>query len=230
MMHSPLKGWIGREHPLPRRFYESDYEDTVCEEWSVFVCPEETASLFQANSMNWQSLNESIRITADYLDSAGKLISGLEGAWLDNEERDLILTKLGRPPIPCLPIYLITCGDGNSEELVYIGMTKSDSRFTNGHAAALKLHDPNFDGRKKSIYRCSIWFYFDDEYIAIDWIRPAHLSLALIDSIESQLIFAFQPTLNTSKKKKCYAKWKFVIYMQNFLKGGFLNDHFVHPN
>lgn len=140
----------------------------------------------------------------------------------------MILKEVGEPPMPCLPIYLISCMKaGKKEELLYVGKTKTASRFSGGHLAVLKLHDPIYAGLVKKIYRANIWFYFGDEYIALDWVQPEELALKLFDNVESQLIYHFQPTLNSNKKKYKCVQWDFSIHIQNFLEDGFLNDEFV---
>jgi hypothetical protein len=226
----PLSGWTNRKHNIPRRFHsESEVIDKPdSENWSVWVSLEESSSLHRANEMNWLSLKDSIELTNDYLEKSSILICGLEGGSLDGEEELMIKERIGLPPLPCLPIYIITCKDTEKEEIVYIGKTKSDKRFIGGHTAALKLHDPIYNNKIKTLYRCSIWFYIDNEYIIIDWIRPTELALELLDSIESQLIYHFKPELNISKKNKNYTKWEFTIQIQNFLDS-FLNDTFIWP-
>ena len=226
-MHRPLLAWIKRIHPLSERFYTSEYIDKPQDDWSVWLSIEEVAPLHKANEMNWIGLIQSREITEEYLEEASEIINGLEGGWLDREERDWILDELGEPPLPSLPIYLITCADNNGEELMYVGKTENTSRFTGGHTAALKLHAPEFLGKDKKIYRCTVWFHDNNEYISLDWIQPKSLAVDLLDSIESHLIYSFQPKLNTSKKMKKYAKWDFYIHIQNFLEGGFLNDEFI---
>jgi len=226
-MHRPLSAWINRTHPISERFYTPGYADSPKNDWSVWLSIEEEAPLYKANKMKWIGLLKSRELTADYLEEAGDIINGLEGGWLDSEERDWILERLGEPPFPSLPIYLITCGDGKEEELVYVGKTENTNRFTGGHAAALKLHAPEFAGKEKKIYRSTVWFHNDDEYISLDWVQPESLAVDLLDSVESHLIYNFQPKLNTTKKRKMYAKWDFHIHIQNFLKGRFLNDTFV---
>lgn len=185
------------------------------------------AELHEAPEMKWISLRESRQNTELYLDAASKLINGLEGGWLDRWEREEILENIGEPPLPSLPIYLITCVDESGEDLVYVGKTKNTSRFNGGHSAALKLHSPKYAGKCKKIYRSTVWFHDGEEYISLDWIQPDTLALDLLDSVESHLIYAFKPDLNTDKKKNNLAKWDFYIHIQNFLDGGFLNDKFV---
>ena len=226
-MFLPLSSWLKRTHSLPSRFYDKGHIDTPSEDWSVWVELEEMKPIYLVTEMNWLSLKDSREKTKDYLENASEIINGLEGGWLNSEERMWILEKLGEPPLPCLPIYLMTYGDGSVEKLVYVGKTKSSSRFSGGHTAALKLHNPRYDNRNKRVYRCSVWFHFNEEYIALDWIQPETLALKLLDSVESQLIFHFQPELNTNKKSKNNAEWIFYIHIQNFLVTGFLNDTFV---
>lgn len=227
---SPLSGWTNRRHNIPIRFHcDSDIIDIPdCENWHVWVSIEESSLLHKATEMNWISLKDSINLTNDYLEECSALICGLDGGSLDGEEELMIKEQIGLPPLPCLPIYIITCKDADKEEIVYIGKSKSDNRFTGGHTAALKLHDPKYNNKIKTLYRCSIWFHFNDEYIIIDWIKPLQLALELLESIESQLIYHFKPELNTNKKNKNYTKWEFTIHIQNFLHK-FLNDTFVWP-
>lgn len=151
----------------------------------------------------------------------------MEGGWLDGEEQMLLIETIGKPPEPCLPLYLITIQEGKNEVLVYVGITKVNSRFDGGHACALKLHNPKYDNKIKRIYRCSIWFYFNDEYIVLDWLKPDTLALRILESIESQFIFHFKPELNTKKKSKNRSKFDFFIHIQNSLDGGFLRDYFL---
>lgn len=103
--------------------------------------------------------------------------------------------------------------DDSGEELVYVGKTKNTSRFNGGHSAALKLHAPEYSNKQKKIYRSTVWFHNDEEYISLDWIQPEALAHELLDSIESHLIYQFQPSLNIEKKIKPTAKWEFYVHM-----------------
>lgn len=226
-MFNPLSGWIKRNHPIPSRFYTPGVVDQPDRDWNVWLSIEEVAPLHEVSNMQWLSLKDARYLTKNYLEEASELINGLEGGWLDREEQQWILEEIGGPPIPSLPIYLISCRIDESETLVYVGKTKNTSRFSGGHAAALKLNDPKYAGMEKFVYRATAWFYLDDEYIALDWIEPEEIALDLLDNIESQLIFYLQPELNTSKKKKNCTHWDFGIHIQNFLGGGFLNDTFL---
>ena len=110
-MHRPLSAWIKRTHPISERFYTAEYNDIPKDDWSVWLSIEEVVPLYKANEMEWIGLRKSREITKDYLDEASDLINGLEGGWLDRWEQEQILTNLGEPPLPALPIYLITCSD-----------------------------------------------------------------------------------------------------------------------
>lgn len=226
-MYKPLSSWINRKHPIPERFYTAGYVDVPKDDWSAWLSIEEVALLHLAPQMKWISLKDSREKTESYLEKASEIINGLEGGWLDREEQSWILEELGEPPLPSLPIYLMACSDSQGEEIVYIGKTKNSSRFSGGHTAALKLHAPQYSKKEKKIYRSTVWFHNDNEYISLDWVQPESLAYKILDSIESHLIYHLQPELNTDKKKKNYAKWDFYIHIQNFLEGAFLNDKFI---
>lgn len=226
-MFIPLSAWINRKHPLPERFYTTNYVDYPTHDCGIWLSIEEVSDLYLANEMNWIGLTKARHITNNYLEQASDIIGGLDGGWLDSEERQMILEKLGDPPEPSLPLYLITCVQKNTEKLVYVGKTVNTNRFKGGHTAALKLHAPKFKNSHKKVYRSTVWLHHNDEYISLDWVQPEQLAVRLLDSVESQLIYTFQPELNIAKKAKNYAKWDFYIHIQNFLPNGFLNDKFI---
>lgn len=223
----PLSAWIERKHPLPERFYHSSYADVPSKEWNVWVGLEEENALHDAAILQWQGLEASIAKTQSYLHDAGKIISGLSGGWLDSEEREMILSEIGTPPAPCLPIYIITTRKDEHEEVQYIGKTANEKRFKGGHSIALKLLDPKYNQFEKRIYRCSVWFHFNEEYIALEWIKPESLALKLLDDIETNLISYLKPPLNSHKKKGLRGAMGFDIHIQNFCSSIVLNDSFI---
>lgn len=225
---NPLKAWLNREQPLPKRFYCIKQNDIVDKNWIPFVSIEEMNLLHNVNAMEFQSFNDARNDTQEYLEKAKIIIRGLEGSWLDNEERLMILEELGEPPIPCLPLYLISVDDTLEENLVYVGITKNKTRFKGGHAAALKLLNPKYDGHIKRIYRCNIWFLIEEEFIALEWIEPKELGLQILDSFESKLIHYFKPELNTDKKNTNLSKWDFTIQIQNFMKHNFFHEKMAY--
>ena len=150
-MYKPLSSWINRKHPIPERFYSPGYVDVPKDDWGVWLSIEEVTSLHMAPQMQWVSLKDSREKTESYLKKASEIINGLERGWLDRDEQTWILDELGEPPLPSLPIYLITCSYDRGEELVYVGKTKNSSRFSGGHAAALKLHASQYSNKEKKI-------------------------------------------------------------------------------
>jgi hypothetical protein len=223
-IYPPLKEWVYNKSFIPKRFYTPGVMDNPNYDWSYRISIEEKAPLHLANSMKWQSLKVSRELTASYLEDASEMISGLSGGSLDSEERSWVIEKLGPPPIPSLPIYFVSCVDENGEKLMYIGKTKNVSRFRGGHNIALKLHSPEFSRKEKYVYRGAIWFYIKEEYIALDWIQPEILSFDLLDSIESHLIYHYQPPFNKMKRKRILSKWDFEILIKNRTGNGFLHN------
>ena len=227
-MFLPLSAWVDAKLSLPERFLLGCYQDTFGDNWFGWVVLEEVSPLHEVNTLNWVSLEESREATKKYIADSSALDGIDDVSDLDREQGRLVIEELGDPPYPCLPIYCIAVGEGENERIVYIGKTKSSSRFSGGHSAALKLHDPAYKDLNKTIYRCSIWFRVNEEYVAIDWIEPSLLSLELLDSIESQLIYNLQPELNVGKRSKATAKYQLEsLHIQNFSGTKILNDHFI---
>jgi len=226
----PLSAWVKATHPLPKRFLLESHADQFDDSWLCWVVLEEVSELYKVNQLNWVSLSASREKTREYISNAKGVVGGIDDdGWIDREEGCWIQEGLGKPPHPCLPIYIITVDSGDKERVVYVGKTKSASRFTGGHSAALKLHAPEYNGLKKSIYRCSIWFDIEDEYVAIDWIEPETLALDLFDSVESQLIYNLQPELNVDKRIKITGKHLLDrIHVQNLSTTEILNDYFIY--
>jgi hypothetical protein len=226
-MLKPLSLWINRSQPLPERFFNPQHRDIPNEDWTLWLSVEEVAPLHCAAHMQWISLHESRQRTWAYLNAAQEHLQGLGRGWLSPEEGRLLLALLGEPPLPALPIYLITCTDPAGEQVVYVGKTKNTSRFSGGHAAALKLHAPEYAEKEKKIYRATLWIQEQEESISFDWIQPASLAERLLDWVESRLIYLLQPDLNSQKKRKFSGQWDFALHIQNTLPGAFLNETFI---
>lgn len=220
MADSPLFAWATGQQALPRRFHGEEGEswspDANAEEWSVSVALDEVIPLHEVASARWHSMAETRKLTREFLDKADELIDGLWGGRLDKEEQYLVQEELGELPLFCLPIYLVTVGAGLSERVVYVGKTTTSRRFSNGHHVALKLHHPKYDGQQKQVYRCSVLFDIHEEYVALEWIEPEELSVRMLDCIESVLIHALQPDLNTAKRRKPNIGKPVFIHVQNF--------------
>jgi hypothetical protein len=231
-MQSPLEQWLNRKQSIPTRFYTFGTNDIISDDGrtSGWVGIQHVQPFYRADSLVWLSLKESRKKTKKYLSDAAKIINGLEGGWLDKEEVWMIKEELGEPPPLCLPIYLISIRDSKQfEELVYVGITRTEQRFAGGHSVAVKLTDPKFNNHLKLIYQCCVWLHLNDEYIAMEWLEPEGLAENFLHSVEAQLIYYFQPRFNTQKRKEYSAKLPLVIHVQNCIDDGFLNDIFIFP-
>lgn len=216
MITSPLFGWLAGNELLPKRFHTKVEADNSTTAWEVSVALEEMHPLYMASTVRWQSLSKSRELTSTYLRDANTLIDGLWGGRLDREECSLIRDTLGNPPLFCLPIYIITIKDLHSEQVVYIGKTKSSTRFIGGHHVALQLHNPDYSNFSKQIYRCSVLLYLRDEYLALEWLDSDSTAAEVLDLTESTLIYALQPRLNSAKRKPPKAKKPIHIHVQNY--------------
>jgi len=171
----------------------------------------------------WFSLSETRRASSTYLKRAEELIDGLWGGTLDSEERDLIKTNLGQPPDFCCPIYIVSVGEGDDEQVVYVGKTCSSTRFANGHRVGLKLHHPKYAHLVKTVYRCSVLLDIHDEYVALEWVDPGTLAERMLDCVESVLIHAMQPELNVAKRRRPAVDLSVHIHVQNYVSSDFLD-------
>jgi hypothetical protein len=230
MVSSPLHAWVNKLAVLPEKFrLEPDNSGSRLEEngegeWAVSVALEEGLPLYSIAQASWHSLRETRRATNDYLQRASALVGGLWGGSLDSEERDLVLSSLGEPPAFCLPIYIVSVGTGESERAVYVGKTCSSKRFANGHKVGLKLHHPEYDRLKKTVYRCSVLFHIQGEYVALEWLESEALANQTLDIVESVLIYALQSELNIAKRRRPRLERPLRIHMQNYAESAFLSD------
>lgn len=222
MVPSPLYAWVNKCAALPRRFGLAPdgnspiVPDASADEWTVSVALDEAVPLYAIAEARWKGLSETRRLTNDYLEKADALIDGLWGGTLDSEERDLILNNLGEPPAFCLPIYLVSVGQGGDEHVVYVGKTRTSTRFANGHHVGMKLHHPKYDRLAKTVYRCSVLLDINDEYLALEWVEPETLAEKILDSVESVLIHALQPELNVAKRRRPTVERALHIHVQNY--------------
>lgn len=234
MVSSPLFAWANGQLPLPRRFCcehgESCSPDTNADKWSVSVALDELVPLHEVANARWKSMAETRELTREFLNKADELIGGLGGGRLDKEEQHLVQEELGDLPLYCLPIYLVTVGAGVDEKVVYVGKTTSARRFANGHHVALKLHHPQYDGMTKQVYRCSVLLSIYDEYVALEWVEPEEISERLLDCVESVLIHALQPVLNTAKRRKPKVGKPVFIHVQNFAGSDLFDDLMLWHN
>ena len=227
----PLEQWLNRKASIPARFYQKAGQDIIDAGWGAGILLQECNPLHEADSIAWMGLNRARNETDEYLEKAAILIGGLGGGWLDRDEREMIERELGQPPLPCLPIYMVSIKKDTEEQLVYIGLTEGEKRFSNGHKVALSLHAPEFAGYTKHIYQCSIVLVQekDEDYLSVEWLDPVLVASELIDSVESQLIFEFKPRFNHSKVNNYRATMPLCLHLQNSHSSTFMNDKHVYP-
>lgn len=220
MRKSMLEPWLmGNESITPENFMSNNSPDF---EMGAFIGFDECIELYKANEFDSGNLNDSWISTRNYIDMALELIkcdiNECGFGCLDNEEKYLILEELGNPPLGSYNIYLITIYNENEEKIVYIGKTDSKkSRFSNGHLAALKLHNPIYDSYKKRVYFGTIMFLDSScNYLPLEYIYPLEKSQELLLNIEKLLIGYFKPELNIQNLFTQDDEFKLGIHIQNF--------------
>ena len=178
-----------------------------------------------------ESLQASWLKTHRYIQRAMKIVQLDKRSMLDHKEAEMIRTELGKPPALCYPIYIISVEEKNVERVVYIGKTSSRKmRFRGGHTALTKLLDPAYDSLIKRLYLGGLVFLTDSGNTVPLEAVPLKQALKLLSSIEAQLIYQFQPELNTHHKSKNNAKLPVDLHIQNLTgKTDFLNDSFCTP-
>ncbi|MGJ5658863.1 hypothetical protein, partial [Morganella morganii] len=150
-------------------------------EIGCFLVLQSSYALHETIGLSAQNLNISWQANQDYLSS----------------------NCAGVAPLACYPIYLITVGDGENENLVYIGKISSkSSRFSSGHSAITKLHHPKYDKLSKRIYLCCVVFLKNSQTIPIEWIKPFDFAEKLLSDFEANLIYWNKPELNTQHINK----------------------------
>lgn len=229
-MHNQIGAWLDRIHPLPRRFHLPSARYSTAEHWLTFVTLEEVVPLHRADEVPWISLRDSAKIADKFVREALAILGPSQVT--EPMDKAEVMEKLGHPPPQALPIYFITVGGGESERLVYVGKTKTDTRFSGGHLAALKLHDPAFAELRKQIYRCTVTNSVEHDWVALEWLDPVSTAESILDDVESQLIYEFKPVLNRRKKDRKCARRPIAIHIQNAINhgpGAFLNDVTIDP-
>lgn len=225
--HSPLTGWLNKRFALPKtRLLTKNIDGDI----EGFLALHIRKELYRVLEIPAQSLSSSWDEFNEYINKAREVINWDDNATLDSDESYYIKKELGDPPECCYPIYIITVGEGTNEELVYIGKTSSNiKRFSGGHRIALELHNPRYNGLDKSIYFATIvfWSSIESNYLPLEWIEPKDKALEILDSIESQLIYYFQPKLNKQKKSRNCMNYSINIHIQNNTDTNFLNDNFI---
>lgn len=232
---APLVSWLNGDETL--KSFISEERLKVGDDMGNFVALEECIFAHECSEISPQSLESTFKTTDDYINSALKLVftgheEVPEDLYVEGEDKRTILSELGEPPKPCLPIYMFTVGDAQNEKIVYIGKTDSSfGRFEGGHYACVKLLDPKYNSLSKRLYLCSVMLLSKDgDYLPLEWVRPYIISAQLLDDIESQLIFHYKPELNSKKKETYCAKNPLLLQLVNYTdKTRFLHEDMVCP-
>lgn len=227
---SPLQPWLERTDPL-HSFINIDTK-AANQEFGGFLGLDVSVPFYQIDEITAESLESSWRSTDQYVRRSLELITADNPLWLDRDEVNMILSELGDPPLACYPIYLVTIGEGDKEKVVYIGKTSAKiARFGSGHRVATKLHAPKYEGLPKQLYQGCVTLLSDSkDYLPLEWIHPLSSAEAILRSVEAELIYNFQPELNTHHRKTCNATFPIVLHIQNFSgTSHYLHDHFVYP-
>lgn len=235
MTISLLEPWVkGNDSITPENFFR---DNRPYFEYGMFLSLDECIDLYRAYEFDSGNLSTSWKKIREYIEKSYDLLNieydleDEEFDWtLDNEERYMILDELGEPPVASYNIYIISVINNldGKEEVVYIGKTDSkNSRFANGHLAALKLHHPRYNNHTKKVYFGTLVFLTEDkEYLPLEFISTLEVASDLLDKVEKMLIAYFQPELNTASRKYQHSPLNTTIHIQNFING-FLNDEFV---
>ena len=199
--YGPLDTWIYGQNSYMKSPLHIRCEDYTIKSSSIsfeISCPIHLISALKLSSFDY-IWNESI----NYIQSACKILGRdqMLGWSMSERERNIVISKLGEPPIHCYCLYMISVGEGKGEKCVYIGKTNSTNhRFRAGHSALTKLHAPEFGGMKKTLYLASVYLEDDDDHLFPIEFVPVEKRKDVLEQIENRLIYDYQPELNTKGK------------------------------
>lgn len=216
-VYLPLSSWLfgGLSFMNSFGFYELDVHVPRC----MFVGLDTSFEIFEAPDTPLKTLEQSWIDTKEYVRRACELLGRPKpGPSLSTAERDVVLNALGRPPGPAWPLYFFTVGDAAAERIVYIGKTNATThRFATGHSALTALHRPAYEGERKRLYLATVTMFTDeDRYIPLEWVHPTGLRDRLWSDIEAQLIYTFQPELNTDLKAADQSELPAEVTLHNY--------------
>lgn len=226
----PLTAWVHAEWFVKSRFH---YECEVILPSQVFVAFDAVFDVHDAPRLPLKSLEQSWVDTQHYLNAACALLGRDRPCWLSSaNERHAVLAALGEPPGPAWPLYFLAVGDGEDETIVYIGKTNAHThRFSKGHPAITALHRPEYHKLAKRLYLATVTLFSDeDNYVPLEWLHPKRLRDAIWTDIESQLIFHFQPALNTQKKRVDRSERPMFIAVHNYTSTRSFDGHGIAPH
>ena len=210
MKNQPLKPWIkGNESITPNNFFSNALPNL---EYGAWISLDIAVELYKANTIDTGYLKKSWNEHHEYIEQVC-LLTGIDeenGYDLDREEKWWVLQEIGEPPFGCYNIYFITIYNEHEEKLVYIGKTDSKkSRFSNGHLAALKLHNPIYN-------------------VPLEFISPYSRAERYLSEMEAYLIERLNPELNKKKEPLHLLENLSSVLIQNFSEeNAFMKDFFV---
>lgn len=226
----PLTAWLYAEWYVKSRFH---YEGEVILPAQVFVALDAVYEVHEAPQLPLKTLEQSWIDTQRYLTSACELLDRENpGRISSSEDRKKILAALGVPPEPAWPLYFLTAGDEPQEKIVYIGRTNAQThRFSTGHRAITALHRPEFRGLTTRLYLATVTLYSDEgNYVPLEWLHPKRLRDSIWLDLEAQLIFYFQPALNSGFKRTDRSKRPVSIAVHNYTSTKSFDGEGVDPH
>jgi hypothetical protein len=234
MRQKMLEPWLkGNESITPRNFISNN---SPCFEFGAYIGIDEYTEMYKANEFDSGNLQTSWNETREYIEQALAIVNRNlddveDDLYLDNEEKWRILEKLGEPPLCSYNIYIISIYNETEEKVVYIGKTDAkNSRFSNGHLAALKLHNPIYDGYKKRVYFGTLMFLDKKKnYLPLEYVAPLEESKKILGYSEAILINYFKPELNIQMLNIENIPIRPVFQIQNFTDTTpFLNNVLIY--
>ena len=231
----PLTAWVHGGNFFVKSFFH--YEGEVILPETIFVSLDTFFLVHESPQVPLKTLDQSWIDTKEYIVQACALLGRAKaGQPLSPADRSTVLSLLGEPPGPAWPIYVFAVGEYPDERIVYIGKTNSDThRFTSGHAAITALHNPKYNGLTKRLYLGTVTIYSDEgNYVPLEWLHPKKLRDSIWSDIEAQLIYHFQPELNSTLKSEDWSKNPVQIAFHNYsgtksFDGEYIAAHRVVP-
>lgn len=185
----------------------------------MFIALDTFFEVHEAPQIPLKTLEQSWLDAKEYVSRACQLLGrSRPGSSLTEGERTTVLAALGEPPGPAWPLYFFTVGNLDEERIVYIGKTNAKThRFYTGHSAITALHRPEYKALPTRLYLATVTMYSNEgHYIPLEWVHPDSLRETLWTDAEAQLIYYFQPELNTELKAADSSKMPTRITIHNY--------------
>ena len=195
------------------------YEHEVHIPEQMFVALDTVIEVHEAPLAPLKTLEQSWIDTKTYIAQACSILGRHRpGFSLSDSERQKVLQVLGEPPGPAWPLYFFTVQYETLERIVYVGKTNAKThRFYTGHTAITALHRPEYCGLRTRLYLATVTILSDEgHYIPLEWVHPEILRNRLWSDSEAQLIYYFQPELNTDSKSVDSSKMPSNLTLHNY--------------